>query len=69
MTVTYSSTTVTSDWKKVVETQAYSVVRKDRDVVVIKVQSSESEISLYFDDNDTYWIVVGEYMECFRRVK
>jgi len=73
MTVTYTGTTVTSDWKKVVETQPYSVVRKDRDVVVIKVQSSrseaESEISLYFDDADTYWIVVGEYVECFRRVK
>jgi hypothetical protein len=73
MTVTYTNTTVTSEWKKSVESASYTVVRKDRDVVVIKVQSSksekETEISLHFDNDDTYWIAVGEYLECFRRVK
>jgi hypothetical protein len=73
MTVTYTNTTVTSEWKKSVESGSYTVARKDRDLVIIKVQSSksdkETEISLHFDDDDTYWIAVGEYLECFRRVK
>jgi len=73
MTVTYTNTTVTSEWKKSVESGSYTIVRKDRDIVIIKVQSSksekETEISLHFDDDDTYWIAVGGYLECFRRVK
>jgi hypothetical protein len=73
MTVTYTNTTVTSEWKKSVESGSYTIVRKDRDIVIIKVQSSksekETEISLHFDDDDTYWIAVGGDLECFRRVK
>jgi len=71
--VTYTATTLTSDFDGVVETQPYQVVRKDRDSVVIKTRSpiskAEEEFTIRFADSDTYWIAAGQIMECLRRMR
>jgi hypothetical protein len=76
MKITYTATTVTTDFEGTVESQSYKVVGKDADSVSIKAWSpltqKDETFRIRFDGPDTYWVEAdvptGKFRECFRRV-
>ena len=76
MKVTYTATTLTTDFDGKVESQSYQVVGKDADSVTLKAFSPLTEkdetFRIRFVGTDTYWVEVdvpiGKFRECFRRI-
>src|SRR5262249_2756151 len=74
MKITYTATTLTTDFDGTVESQSYQVVSKDAESVTITAYSPLSKkdetFRIRFVGNDTYWVDVPDHnlSECFRRV-
>jgi hypothetical protein len=74
MKMSYTSDTITTDFDGTVESQSYSVVRKDADSVTLKAYSpltkKDETFQIRFVGTDTYWVDFpsGNGAECFRRV-
>jgi len=75
MKITYTATTVTSDFNGTVDTQPYQVVGKGADWVVLKarfaISKRDEQFTIRFDGSDAYWADTEGFTvsECFRRVK
>jgi hypothetical protein len=76
MKVTYTATTLTTDFDGKVESQAYQILGKDADSVTMKTYSPLTQedviVLIRFVGTDTYWIEMdlptGKFRDCFRRV-
>lgn len=74
MKVTYTETTITTDFEGKVDTQPYQVVSKDGDTIMVKSWSALSKqdevYRIRFVGTDRYWVDVERFAmsECFRRI-
>jgi len=74
MKITYTATTVTTDFDGTVESQSYEVVRKNADSVTLKAWSpltkKDETFRIRFVGTETYWVdsEVANVSECFRRI-
>jgi hypothetical protein len=75
MKITYTKTTLTTDFDGSLDTQPYQVVSKDRDSVVIKswfaLSKKDEQFRIRFIGSDVYWVDVEQFAlsECFRRIE
>jgi hypothetical protein len=73
MKITYTKTTITTDFDGVVESQPYHLVSKAGDSIVIKswsnLSNQEEEFRIRFVGADTYWVDVQQVnvSEFFKR--
>jgi hypothetical protein len=73
--VTYTRSTITTDFDGTVDTQPYEVVAKEGNVVALRYFSSQTQkdetARIEFVDSDTYWLEMrqAKLRECFRRVR
>jgi hypothetical protein len=83
MKITYTTTTITSDFDGVVESQSYQVLSKDGDSIVVKYgfgpSNQEEEFRIRFVGDTfrirfvggaTYWVDTPKFniSECFKRI-